>query len=141
MPESRNASSNFGHRDKQLPSNRANPMKPFIILVLLCCALLRTQAQDASFTYQGRLNANGSPANGVYDFTFQAFDAPAAGSSIGTASVSDVDVTNAASANAQLAANAVSAGNFQNSTITAGMIASGQVVKSLNGLTDGVSLT
>jgi hypothetical protein len=137
----------------------------------------------------------------VYDFTFQAFDAPAAGSSIGgTASVNGVGVTNGlftalvdlgggpftgpprwlqirvstngagsfttltprqpltptpyaiyaqaagtvtngAIASAQLAANSVAAGNIQNSTITAGKIASGQVVKSLNGLTDAVSLT
>src|SRR5215471_13129616 len=29
-------------------------------------------AQGTSFTYQGRLDANGSPASGVYDFRFRA---------------------------------------------------------------------
>ena len=157
--------------------------------------------QNTAFTYQGRLTADGAPANGVYDLSFQAFDALTGGSSVGgTVSANGVGVTNGlftalvdlgatpftgparwlqisvstngadsftvltprqpltpspysiyahtagtvtngAIANAQLAANAVAAGNIQNSTITAGKIASGQVVKSLNGLTDAVSLT
>ncbi len=50
-------------------------------------------------------------------------------------------VTNGAVGNAQLAADSVAVGNLQNSNITAIKIASGQVVKSLNGLTDNVSLT
>jgi hypothetical protein len=50
-------------------------------------------------------------------------------------------VTNGAIASAQLAANSVATGNIQDNAVTAGKIASGQVVKSLNGLTDGVSLT
>src|SRR5690606_3434293 len=58
-----------------------------------CVAQL--SAQNTAFTYQGRLNSDGNPANGVYDFTFQAFDAPVAGNSIGgTVSVNAVDVTN-----------------------------------------------
>jgi len=51
--------------------------------------------QNTTFTYQGRLQITGSPANGVYDFTFQAFDAPAGGSSLGgTVQVNGVEVTN-----------------------------------------------
>ena len=40
----------------------------------------------------------------------------------------------------QLAANAVAAGNLQANSVTAAKIASGQVVKTFNGLTDAVSL-
>ena len=32
---------------------------------------LSTFAQGTAFTYQGRLNVNGSPANGTYDFRFR----------------------------------------------------------------------
>ncbi len=177
----------------------------FGILTLFTLAWIATAqtaaGQNTGFTYQGRLNVSGSPANGVYDFTFQAFDAVTGGASFGgTVNVNGVGVsdglftavvdlgsapftgparwlqirvstngagsftlltprqpltpspyaiyantagtvTNGAIANPQLAANAVAAGNVQNSTITAGKIASGQVVKSLNGLTDAVSLT
>ena len=31
---------------------------------------LSTHAQGTAFTYQGRLNDNGSPANGIYDLRF-----------------------------------------------------------------------
>ena len=171
------------------------------LLSVLGPRLSTTLAQGTTFTYQGRLNASGSPADGVYDFTFQAFDAPTAGNSVGgTVNVTAVGVnnglftalvdlgsapfsgparwlqisvstngagsfatltprqaltpspyaifaqtsgtvTNGAIASAQLAANSVAAGNIQDSAITAAKIASGQVVKSLNGLTDAVSLT
>jgi hypothetical protein len=50
-------------------------------------------------------------------------------------------VTNGAITSAQLAADSVATGKIQDSAVTAGQIASGQVVKSLNGLTDAVSLT
>ncbi len=173
---------------------------PTAILWLLF-SILNAFAQGTAFTYQGRLNDNGAPANGVYDFTVRAFDSPTAGNSIGgTMNLNAVGVTNGlftalvdlgsspftgparwlqirvstngagsfitlvprqaltpspyaifantagtvtngAIASAQLAANSVATGSIQNSAVTAGKIASGQVVKSLNGLTDGVSLT
>jgi len=50
-------------------------------------------------------------------------------------------VTNGAISSAHLAANSVATTNLQNSSITSGKISSGQVVKTLNGLTDAVSLT
>ncbi|TAL03177.1 MAG: hypothetical protein EPO07_06580, partial [Verrucomicrobia bacterium] len=34
------------------------------------------------FTYQGRLNVNGVPANGPFDFQFRLFDAATAGNQI-----------------------------------------------------------
>jgi hypothetical protein len=41
-------------------------------IVLITSALIASHghAQGTAFTYQGRLNLNGSPANGLYDFTF-----------------------------------------------------------------------
>lgn len=175
--------------------------KQSLFVILLCAAVGAAHGQGTPFTYQGRLNVSGSPANGLYDFTFQVFDAFNGGSSIGgTVNVNGVlvnnglftalvdfggspftgparwlqisvstngagsfatliprqpltpspyaiyahtagTVTNGAIANAQLGNNAIAAANIQSNTITAGKIASGQVVKSLNGLTDAVSLT
>ena len=45
---------------------------------------LDVSAQGTAFTYQGRLNNNGSPANGPYDFVFQLYDAPTNGNAIET---------------------------------------------------------
>jgi hypothetical protein len=39
-------------------------------------------AQGTSFTYQGRLNANGTPANGIYDLQFVLYPVTSGGSSI-----------------------------------------------------------
>src|SRR5260370_16320430 len=36
-------------------------------------------AQSTLFTYQGRLNANGAPANGLYDFRFSIYKTPTNG--------------------------------------------------------------
>src|SRR5580765_3971278 len=44
---------------------------------------LSTHAQGTAFTYQGRLNDNGSPANGIYDLRFTIYDAAGGGSQIG----------------------------------------------------------
>lgn len=53
------------------------------------------QAQTSSFTYQGRLNDTGTPANASYDFQFKLFDAVAGGNQIGsTNSQTNVTVTN-----------------------------------------------
>ncbi|MCL5099337.1 MAG: hypothetical protein M1608_17745, partial [Candidatus Omnitrophica bacterium] len=40
---------------------------------LLASAILNLHAQGTAFTYQGRLNSGGSPANGSYDLTFTLF--------------------------------------------------------------------
>jgi hypothetical protein len=50
-----------------------------IVCVLLCAfaALFfdeTLQAQGTTFTYQGQLNSNNSPASGLYDFTFTMFN-------------------------------------------------------------------
>jgi hypothetical protein len=41
-------------------------------------------AQGTAFTYQGQLNFNGVPANGLYDFQFSLSNAPSGGSQIGS---------------------------------------------------------
>src|SRR5262245_22789975 len=41
-----------------------------LVIGLACSAANQAFAQSAIFTYQGRLSANGSPANGLYDFRF-----------------------------------------------------------------------
>jgi trimeric autotransporter adhesin len=55
------------------------------LLALLTGSQLSTaQAQGTAFTYQGRLNSGGSPANGLYDFQFALSDAPSGGSQVGS---------------------------------------------------------
>jgi hypothetical protein len=70
----------------------------FVALALMQAALFQystARAQGTTFTYQGRLNANGAPANGVYDFNFGLFSTSSGGSLIGSAdSVPGVSVTN-----------------------------------------------
>jgi hypothetical protein len=52
-------------------------------------------AQTTSFTYQGKLNDGGSPANGTYDLQFRLFDALVGGNQVGsTVTRDDVTVLN-----------------------------------------------
>jgi hypothetical protein len=74
---------------------------PSQLAVLLAAAVLSTLnlltafAQGTAFTYQGRLNDGGNPANGSYVFHFTVVDGPINGNSIGTPIVkSPVDVRN-----------------------------------------------
>jgi hypothetical protein len=41
-------------------------------------------AQTSQFSYQGSMNASGSPANGSYDFEFKLYDAASGGTQIGS---------------------------------------------------------
>src|SRR4051794_17504502 len=56
-------------------------------LFLVAAVFLSVAAESAplasAFTYQGRLIQGGSAANGQYDFTFNLFDAPSAGTQLG----------------------------------------------------------
>ena len=54
------------------------------LLLALACAG-QASAQTTAFTYQGRLTANGLPANGTYELRFDLRDAPTAGTAVGTA--------------------------------------------------------
>ena len=65
------------------------------LLSTLNCPLSIAHAQGTAFSYQGRLNDGGSPANGSYDLTFALFDASSAGSQAGnTITNAGMGVTN-----------------------------------------------
>ena len=68
------------------------------IFLATVCALFcagAVFAQTTTFTYQGRLQDGGMPANGNYDFTFGLFDTLTGGTQIGsTQTVSTVNVSN-----------------------------------------------
>jgi hypothetical protein len=57
----------------------------FTLLAAFHTQLSTAHAQGTTFTYQGRLDVNGTPANGVYDFSFRAFNALTNGSFFGGA--------------------------------------------------------
>lgn len=65
------------------------------IWILICTAICLAQSESA-FTFQGKLNDGGVPANGNYDMAFRIFDAPGgAGTQIGsTVSINNVPVAN-----------------------------------------------
>src|SRR4051794_40329433 len=80
---------------------RPTTMKPkllgFFALTLLAAfspQVATLHAQGTTFTYQGRLDEDGTPANGVYDLRFQVFDALTDGLSFGANIVQGVGVTN-----------------------------------------------
>ena len=67
------------------------------ILALTVCVGVQTQlqAQGTAFTYQGRLNFNGSPTAGIFDLRFAVFDAGTNGGQLGgTLTNSATAVTN-----------------------------------------------
>jgi hypothetical protein len=57
-----------------------NPAVLFSIIFISCAICY---AQTSAFTYQGRLSASGSPANGAYQFEFKLFDASTGTNQIG----------------------------------------------------------
>jgi hypothetical protein len=67
------------------------------IIAASSIAATTTHAQfiNDSFTYQGTLNDNGAPANGLYDITFLVYDDEVGGSPVssGTVTVNNVQVT------------------------------------------------
>jgi hypothetical protein len=76
-----------------------NQIKQLILALVLLSALnaqLSTaQAQGTAFTYQGRLNAGGSPASGTYNLTFSLFNTNTTGVAIaGPVTNNAVVVTN-----------------------------------------------
>src|SRR5579862_2880791 len=61
-------------------------MKSSLLVVAAACGLFTmansASAQGTAFTYQGRLNDGGNPANGTYDVQFTLFPASSGGSAI-----------------------------------------------------------
>lgn len=55
-----------------------------LALLLNAGAATAEVALGTSFTYQGQLQRDGVPANGIYQFQFKLYDAPAGGSTVGS---------------------------------------------------------
>ncbi len=53
-----------------------------VVLLLLAGMALKSAAQGTAFSYQGRLNDTGAPANAAYDFRFAVYDAGTNGNQI-----------------------------------------------------------
>src|SRR5580765_74223 len=51
----------------------------YSMVLALFTVLNLANAQGTAFTYQGRLNENGAPVNGSYDFRFSIYTAAAGG--------------------------------------------------------------
>ena len=79
-----------------IPNSREISISKWLVLALLISTLnsqfATLLAQGTAFTYQGRLNADGQPANGSYDLRFTLFDAASSGSQAG------LPITNSATA-------------------------------------------
>jgi hypothetical protein len=160
------------------------------IFAFLPFPAFRLQAQVTAFTYNGRLNDNGIPANGTYQMRFILYDVTTGGKAVGfPVTVSSVDVVNGlftaspdfgptvftgaplwlevgvqrsdaavlttltprqaltaapyavyANTAGGIAGGAVTGPSIKDAAISAAKIADGQVVKSLNGLTDALKL-
>src|SRR5262245_16110378 len=77
------------HVSSSLPEPRQRksfaPASAWLALALLPILNLQptTFAQGTAFTYQGRLNLNGSPANGTYEFRYELHNDPTTNGLVG----------------------------------------------------------
>jgi hypothetical protein len=80
----------------RLNSSNMNTKIKYLVIVLAGLAgVHQAAAQGTAFSYQGQLQSDGSPANGLYDFQFALSNAPSGGSQVGsTATNLAVGVTN-----------------------------------------------
>ncbi len=53
-----------------------------VVLAFALLSLVRSASAQTAFTYQGRLDENGSPASGAFDMRFHVYDEPIAGNQI-----------------------------------------------------------
>lgn len=60
------------------------PGRALMVLAVLWQLAIQGGAQVTSFTYQGRLNDGGGPAQGSYDFSFSVLDAAVGGNLVGS---------------------------------------------------------
>lgn len=58
-----------------------------------CAASAAADPLGSGFTYQGRLNDGGAPANGSYDFEFALYTSASGGSAVDTVDVDDIGVS------------------------------------------------
>jgi hypothetical protein len=80
-----------------MPSRRPYPAFILALIAAACLAATNALAVPAgtAFTYQGKIDRSGSPANGPYDIEFSLWDAVSGGSQIGvTQTINGVPVTN-----------------------------------------------
>jgi trimeric autotransporter adhesin len=84
--------------EKTMKSKIQNTLPAALVLMLVTVLNLQLStafAQGTAFTYQGRLNDNGSPANGTYDLRFKLFGDPLGNNQIGSAVLTNgVPLTN-----------------------------------------------
>ncbi len=73
---------------------RAGMKRTSVLLVGLAALPLAVLAQTTAFTYQGRLNNAGAPANGIFDLRFSLHDAATNGASIGSLTNAATPVSN-----------------------------------------------
>jgi len=65
------------------------------IMLALLAGVLQVAAQGTAFTYQGRLDNAGGPANGTYDLTYKLWNLSSGGSQVGsTFTVPDTVISN-----------------------------------------------
>ncbi len=65
----------------------------WLVSVFLAASFAHGQKIDATFTYQGQLEENGTPANGTYSMEFILWDAPSGGNLLGS-EAGNIEVTN-----------------------------------------------
>ena len=75
---------------------RSRPILRLVLFTSFFVMVVSVHAQTSAFTFQGRLNDSGVPANGQYDFQFWLFDtlADGTGTQLGTQNAPGVQVTN-----------------------------------------------
>lgn len=72
-----------------------NRVSKFLFIGILLTGAANLLSQTTAFTYQGRLDLSGSPANGTFDFEFLLFGSESGGTQIGsTVSRNGVSVAN-----------------------------------------------
>jgi hypothetical protein len=70
-------------------------ISPLLIVLALLAGVFQVAAQGTAFTYQGRLNNAGGPANGTYDLTYKLWNASSGGGQVGsTLTVSGTVISN-----------------------------------------------
>ena len=69
-------------RDNHFRSHQ--PVRYFVIAVILSLSAASALAQTSVFTYQGRLTDGGTPANGTFDMQFKLYDLLTSGTLQGT---------------------------------------------------------
>jgi len=71
-----------------------NKIQYLLIVLAILAGINHVAAQGTAFTYNGRLNDSGSPANGIYDLRFTLCDAVTNGNSIGVLTNTASGITN-----------------------------------------------